>query len=437
MNVLVLGAEGFIGRRLASDLAARGHRVLHGVRATRRARSRVPALEVEVDFGRDVDAADWRSRLQCGSHTVAVVVNAVGLFKESRLARFVDVHDRAPAAIAVACAEIGCRFVHVSALGADATSRSAYQASKGRGEAAVRAALPSAAIVRPGLVYGADGASARLFTTIASLPLIVLPWTGAARLQPIHLDDLAAALVALVETQDGAGVHPLVGPRALTWRAWFACLRAGLGAGPARVLELPRAFDALIRLGGVLLGGGLVDRETLAMLRAGNCASVTTTRALLGRSPRDPADFVPPATRAQWRRRAELGWLVPVARLALAVTWAWSAIVSAGLYPREQSFALLAATGLSGRSAAIALAAGVLVDAACAVLSLWVPHAAWRPWVWRLQIIVIAVYTVIVTSALPGFWLHPFGPLLKNLPLLALLWLLARLDRQDSTARGS
>lgn len=111
--------------------------------------------------------------------------------------------------------------------------------------------------------------------------------------------------------------------------------------------------------------------------------------------------------------------------------------MSAGLYPREQSFALLAATGLSGRSAAIALAAGVLVDAACAVLSLWVPHAAWRPWVWRLQIIVIAVYTVIVTSALPGFWLHPFGPLLKNLPLLALLWLLARLDRQDSTARGS
>ncbi|HMM76617.1 MAG TPA: SDR family oxidoreductase [Gammaproteobacteria bacterium] len=422
MKVLVLGAEGFIGRHLVAALEARGHTVLRGVRAP------AAAHELAIDFMRDWQAEQWRSRLQRDARGTELVVNAVGLFKETPQASFDGVHVRAPAALAAACAAVGCGFVHVSALGADATSAvSAYQASKGRGEDAVRAALPAACIVRPSLVFGADGASARFFTLIATLPLIVLPDTRGARLQPIHVEDLVAALVALIETR-GPGIQVLVGPRALRWREWFDCLRRGLGLGRARALELPRGFDALARAGGALLGTGLVDRAALAMLREGNTADVATTRRLLGRPPRDPGDFVPRAEKADWRRRAELGWLLPVARLAVAATWAWSALVSAGLYPREGSFELLAATGLTGTPAVVALAAGVLVDAVCAVLSLWVPRAWLRPWVWRAQMAVIAVYTLIVTIAMPAFWLHPFGPLLKNLPLLALLWLLARID---------
>jgi len=430
MKVLVLGADGFIGRALVAELAARGHRVVRGVRRPD------AADEVAIDFMRDRRAADWRERLRHGGRDVDVVVNAVGLFRETRAASFDVVHALTPAALAAACAETGCGLVHLSALGADAASPvSAYQASKGRGEDAVRAALPDVCIVRPGLVFGADGASARFFLMLATLPLIVLPATEGARLQPLHVEDLIAALVALIETR-ASGVHALVGPRPLDWRSWFSTLRAGLGLGPARSVELPRGFDALVCAGDALLGAGFADRAALAMLRAGNTADVAVTQRLLGQRPRDPADFVPPDARVAWRRDAELGWLLPVARVALALTWAWSALVSAGLYPLEGSYALLAATGLHGTPATVALAAGVLVDAACAVLSLWAPRTRRRAWVWRVQMTVIAVYTAIVTWALPAFWLHPFGPLVKNLPMLALLWLLARLDGDPDPPRA-
>ncbi len=422
----MLGADGFIGSHLVRALATRTHTVLRGGRGG-------PAVDIAVDFMRDSDAADWLPRLR--DHGVDVVVNAIGRFVDTAEG-FNAVHVRAPAALAAACARLGTRLVHISALGCDApTAVTAYQSSKRAGERAITAVLPSACLVRPSLVFGPGGSSARLFSALASLPLIVLPATHGARVQPIHLDDLVAALVALVEAGAPGGVHALVGARALRWRTWLLELRASLGLGPTPVVELPAPFDALVIGAGAVAGSALVGRDALAMLRAGNTADVTTTRRLLGHAPREVTAFVPQALRGTWRREAALTWLLPLARLALALVWAVSALVSAGLYPFEASLALLAATGLDGAPAWLALFAGVAVDTAFAVLSLWVPRPRWRAWVWRAQTATVLVYTAIISIALPAWWLHPFGPVLKNLPILVLLWLLLRLDDDGSAAR--
>lgn len=107
-------------------------------------------------------------------------------------------------------------------------------------------------------------------------------------------------------------------------------------------------------------------------------------------------------------------------RYALATVWLVSGALSLGIYPRQASLEILADTGLHGTAALIALYAGALLDISLGILTLVRPSAL----LWRVQAAVILGYTAIITAWLPQYWLHPFGPVLKNLPILLLLWLL-------------
>lgn len=109
-------------------------------------------------------------------------------------------------------------------------------------------------------------------------------------------------------------------------------------------------------------------------------------------------------------------------RLTLALVWLVTGALSLGIYPQAESLKLLGMVGLHGQPALAALYAGALLDIALGLLTLFLP----RRWLWTLQMAVILGYTVIITVFLPHYWLHPFGPILKNLPILVLLWLLNR-----------
>lgn len=109
-------------------------------------------------------------------------------------------------------------------------------------------------------------------------------------------------------------------------------------------------------------------------------------------------------------------------RYTLAVVWLVSGALSLGIYPRQQSLAMLAGVGLHGSAAMLALYGGALLDMALGALTLVRPARL----LWQAQAAVILAYTAIITVWLPQFWLHPFGPVLKNLPILLLLWLLYR-----------
>ena len=127
------------------------------------------------------------------------------------------------------------------------------------------------------------------------------------------------------------------------------------------------------------------------------------------------------------RLRAQLGWLLPTLRLSVAALWIVTGIVSLGLYPVEHSLALLARVGITGALAPVALYGAAALDLVLGVATLAMSR---RRALWLVQIAVIAGYTLIITAFLPEFWLHPFGPLLKNVPLLAMLALLYVLERR-------
>jgi uncharacterized protein YbjT (DUF2867 family) len=426
MRILLTGADGFIGSTLAAALAARGHVLTLAVRDVRRAAQRWPGQQtIAVDFARDHRADDWRPRLA----GIEAVINTVGIFHEQGGQTFDALHVRAPVALFEACVEAGVRrAVQVSALGAAADAPTAFLRSKHAADAALAAMPLSSVVVRPSLVFAPEGASARLFLQLASLPWIPLPGDGRQCVQPIHRDDLVAALVALVEADAPPQLLAAVGPEPLALRDYLAVLRNGLRLGRARFLPMPRrAMDAMANLG-AKLQSPLVDREALEMLARGNCADADDMTRVLGRPPRAAADFIDPRQASVLRTAMQLRWLLPVLRVSVALVWIVTGIVSLGLYPVADSLALLARVGLHGTLALEALYVAAVLDLALGIATLVVRR---RRWLYELQALVILGYTAIITLWLPEYWLHPYGPVLKNLPLLAALWLLHTLDGKD------
>lgn len=422
MRVLLTGASGFIGRNVAAALERRGHRV---VRVLRRPPADAGGDVVRADFAAVPDRNWWLPQLA----GIDAVVNAVGILREQHEQTFQALHTDAPAELFLACAAAGVRgVVQVSALGADAAARSGYHRSKKAADDVLRGLPLRAAIVQPSLVYGPGGSSAALFNKMAVAPLLPLPAGGRMAVQPVHVDDVVAGIVALVEAPpQQPATLAFAGARAQTLRDYLRELRQALGEpGPLRTLPVPAP---LFRLGGVVAGrmpGSMLDADTADMLLAGNATEHNALPALLGHAPRAVRAFIPPAAAEGERRQAVLDLWLPVLRIAVALLWIWTGIVSLGLYPVQDSYALLARVGLHGVPAAIALYGAALLDLALGVLALASP-ARWRRPLWLAQLALIAGYTVLITLFLPEQWLHPYGPISKNLPLtaaIALLWAL-------------
>jgi nucleoside-diphosphate-sugar epimerase len=416
MVILIAGSSGFIGRHLAAALRAEGHRVI-GI-----SRSGGSLDEMHGDFARDITPEPWLPRLA----NVDVVINAVGIIRETGTQTFETIHTLAPRALFAACARTGVRrVIQISALGAD-TGTSGYFSSK-RAADEFLATLPlDWTIVQPSLVYGEGGTSASMFTLFASLPLIPVPGRGDQRVQPIHIDDLVAAIVNLCFERTAIGAKvALVGPREMSYRDMLLAIRAGMGLHRTPIFPVPML---LMRIGAriaELSPRSLLDRETLRMLEAGNVADPSQTTRLLGRPARAVASFVDRDTRDGVRRNAQLSWLLPLMRYAIAAAWIWTAIVSFGLYPHEESLTLLYRTGVSASIAPLMLYGAAGIDLALGFATLFIHRYRW---IWLVQIALIVGYTIIITFKLPEFWLHPYGPILKNLPMLAALYMLYTIE---------
>jgi hypothetical protein len=161
------------------------------------------------------------------------------------------------------------------------------------------------------------------------------------------------------------------------------------------------------------------------MLQRGNEGSPETICRILGRPPLGPEQFVNSHEAISLRTRAQLAWLLPVLRLSIAIVWIVTAVVSLGAYPIADSLALLERTGVPARLQPMALYGAAVLDFVLGIATVAMRR---RRWLWRTQIALILAYTAIITLRLPEFWLHPYGPVLKNLPMLAALWLLLEIE---------
>ena len=432
MRILLTGATGFIGQHLLHALLAEGHDVVCAVRHPERLSAQPRLSAIHADFAHDTDKSTWLARLS----GVEAVINTVGIFRERGSQTFENLHTRTPRALFAACAESDDvhMVVQLSALGADEQADTAYHLSKKAADDYLATLPVRAVIVQPSLVYGPDGASARVFKAMASLPFAARLGKSPQLVQPIHVDDVVAAIVTLLrqrlyaEQTEGGPVRriALVGPRALPFVDYLAALRRAMGMGRLRVLPLPGGVAKLLARIGAWLPGALLDPDALRMLDRGNAADPGPTLRLLGRPPRDIASFVvdPGAERA----RAKLDWLLPVLRLAIAIVWIATAIVSAFIYPAAASYEQLARSGIPAELRPLMLYGASVFDLLLGFGTLFLRR---RRWLWLMQLALIGFYSIVIAIRLPEFLIHPYGPLTKNLPMLTAIWLLYELDKEE------
>jgi uncharacterized protein YbjT (DUF2867 family) len=286
MNILICGATGFVGRHLTQVLRDAGHTVIRAVR-----RPSEPS-DLAVDFRNDTNKDIWLPRLK----GINVVINAVGVLRDNTNTPMQKLHAETPCALFAACAEAGVeRVVQLSALGVDSGIDTAYFRTRIAAEAALHR-LPIQTrylCLRPSVIYGEDGASAKMFTLLAKLPIHGLPMGGSQTLQPVHIGDVCAAVAQWLSNPNAINqTVDVVGAQATTMRGMLDSYRAQLELKPAWHISVPAVFIKTAALIGDYIPASPLCGDTLTMLMAGNTASASSFTKLLGHSPRSYQTFM-------------------------------------------------------------------------------------------------------------------------------------------------
>lgn len=282
---MVFGGTGFLGRSIVMALVRDGWDV---VAATRSGAAADGAAGVRADV---TDPASVR-RVVDGA---AGVVNAVSLYIESGSATFDAIHVNGAANVATAVRDASANLVHVSGIGADLRSGSAYVRARGRGEAAVREAHNGATILRPSVMFGPGDA---FLTGLAGLtawtPVIPLFGRGRTRLQPVFVEDVAHAAARTLATPAAEGAtYELGGPEVLTYREVVERVVAWTGR---RRLLLPfpwSGWDILAFAGRSLHAPPITEGQVALMRRDNVVAADAPGFAELGLSPRSTSHVAP------------------------------------------------------------------------------------------------------------------------------------------------
>jgi len=269
-KVLLLGGTGFVGRHVCEQLTRQGVRVTVATRRFSNAQAVQTLPMVDVIEANPHDEAALRALLP--GHDA--VINLIAVLHGSAR-RFEEVHVSLPQTIARAMQASGVRrLVHVSALGANLEGPSLYQASKARGEAALREAGLDLTVLRPSVIFGAEDKFLNLFARLQQL-LPIVPLAGAdTRFQPVWVGDVAQAIVRCLQQPQTVGqTYECVGPEVLTL-ADIVRMAGRLSGNPRPVIGLPRAmayFQALFME--CLPGEPLMTTDNLRSMEVDNVAS--------------------------------------------------------------------------------------------------------------------------------------------------------------------
>jgi len=217
--VTVFGGSGFLGKHVVRALVKDGWRVRVPVRSPHTAQElkvignvgQVQLMQANIRFPKSVERAIEGSD---------AVINLVALLFESGKQSFEAVHVRGAETLAAAVKVNNIRnFVQVSAIGADVEAASDYARTKGEAEAIIRAAIPSADILRPSVLFGPKDDFFNRFASMAQLmPALPLLGGGETKMQPAYVGDVAQAIAKCAGQGSSGKTYELGGPQSYSFK---------------------------------------------------------------------------------------------------------------------------------------------------------------------------------------------------------------------------
>lgn len=267
----LFGGTGFLGRAIVQALAQNGWLVRVPTRHPDRAATlRLAGLPGQIvplpcSFYQDAGLAE------AIDHSDAVI-NLIGILAERGAATFQNIHVALAARIARVAKEQGAEsLLHVSALGANATSSSRYASSKALGEDAVRAFFPEAIIFRPGVLFGPGDGFLNRFANMARFsPFLPLIGGGKTRFQPVYVGDVAKTAMAMLSDYTARGqTLELGGPEIYTLRAMLQLMLKTTGK-KRWLIPVPWGIAKILAAFMELLPNPPLTRDQVELLKTDN-----------------------------------------------------------------------------------------------------------------------------------------------------------------------
>jgi NADH dehydrogenase len=271
--VTIIGGSGFVGRHVVRALAKRGYRIRVVTRNPNTAHFLQPLGNVGQIVSVRGNLRD-RASIDRAVEGSDCVINLVGILAEGGGQTFDAVQAFGARVAAEAARAQGARFIHVSAIGADANSKSDYARTKAEGEAAVFETLPDAIVFRPSIIFGPEDGFFNRFAAMARLsPALPMIGGGHTMFQPVYVADVAEAIARAADGKaEGGKVYELGGPSKRSFRDCMAYMLSVIGR---KRFFVPIPWS-IAEIQGTILGalpGALLTRDQVEMLKTDNVVS--------------------------------------------------------------------------------------------------------------------------------------------------------------------
>ena len=213
----ILGGGGFIGRYLVRNLTKKNYRCIIPTRnAFQKGYLKTQAPPGAIEF------IDWKpndfSKIEEAINNSDIVINLIGILYENRKQKFLRIHSEIPDLISKICAKSDVKkFIQISAIGANAESKSLYQKTKFEGEVKALTNFKNTIILRPSVVCGPEDNFTNLFSKLSFLPVIPVVQTK-YKFQPILVTDVADAITRAIEVKNNEGkIYEIGGPKIISF----------------------------------------------------------------------------------------------------------------------------------------------------------------------------------------------------------------------------
>ncbi len=263
MRIAVTGAFGYSGRYIAKRLLEAGHTVV----------TLTNSLKRQNVFGGKVHAYpfhfDQPARLTASLQGVDVLVNTYWVRFDHRLFSYSEAVANTKVMFQAAKEAGVRRIVHVSITNPDAHSTLPYFRGKAELESTLMSLGVSYCILRPTVLFGKEDVLVNnIAWSLRYFPVFGVFGAGDYKLQPIYVDDLAAAAAAKAVADQNEVINA-IGPETFTYRGLVETIRRRLGLKRLVVDVPPELGYWGCRLVGLIVGDVVITRQEIRGLMEG------------------------------------------------------------------------------------------------------------------------------------------------------------------------